>query len=352
MPPVIAMPRIHQLARLLLLLIAVTLDAHEQCDETGAEQCDAAQQRAYTHGPMAMPMNQGKQGTCVGYAFSNTLAHNLLGKYAVPISPEKLVEKVKTLCPCWDGHNIDKMCDEWNAKHTDTGARLENQDQDGKLYVVKVQYTRIDNIEEAYDLLRRTQGVLHMMAVISTQEDGHGLHAVMLSMPFRKRPEMQAINSWGAVQALIEVNRANFKYAVTVDPEIKTVRNGAIPALTRGYRESKWAPAPVVPGIPPPDTPVVAIAANIELVRSGTDGQKEQAAGALANLALNTDNQAAIARAGGIEPLVALVRSGTDGQKEQAAGALWSLAWNTDNKAAIATAGCSCSWFGIGSYYC
>ena len=80
--------------------------------------------------------------------------------------------------------------------------------------------------------------------------------------------------------------------------------------------------------------PLVALAGN------GTDGQKQWVAAALSHLALNADNQVAIATAGGIDPLVALARGGTDGQKENAAGALRNLAKNNaDNAAAIATAG-------------
>jgi hypothetical protein len=67
----------------------------------------------------------------------------------------------------------------------------------------------------------------------------------------------------------------------------------------------------------------------VALARGGTDAQKESAAAALANLAADSaDNQAAIARAGGIEPLVALARGGTDAQKESAAAALRYLARN------------------------
>ena len=65
----------------------------------------------------------------------------------------------------------------------------------------------------------------------------------------------------------------------------------------------------------------------------------ERAAKALANLASNADSQVAIARAGGIDPLVALARNGTDGQKEAAAMALRNLARNADNHVAIARAG-------------
>ena len=51
------------------------------------------------------------------------------------------------------------------------------------------------------------------------------------------------------------------------------------------------------------------------------------------------DNQVMIAREGGIKPLVALARDGTPGQKEKAAGALWNLAMNDDNQVAITHAG-------------
>ena len=56
----------------------------------------------------------------------------------------------------------------------------------------------------------------------------------------------------------------------------------------------------------------------VEQLRSGRGGQKEQAAFALGNLAFNnTDNPAAIARAGGIAPLAALARGGTDGRSRR-----------------------------------
>jgi hypothetical protein len=77
----------------------------------------------------------------------------------------------------------------------------------------------------------------------------------------------------------------------------------------------------------------------VTLVERGTDGQKEQAAGALKNLATDAGSHVAIAQAGGIVPLVTLVQSGTDGQKEQGAGALWNLSFNAENQIAIAQAG-------------
>ena len=74
------------------------------------------------------------------------------------------------------------------------------------------------------------------------------------------------------------------------------------------------------------------------LARDGSDGQKENAAGALATLAINADNKVAIAEAGGIVPLVALAHDGTENQKKWAGVALRHLALNADNQVAIAQA--------------
>ena len=52
-----------------------------------------------------------------------------------------------------------------------------------------------------------------------------------------------------------------------------------------------------------------------------------------------SDSKAEIKAAGGIAPLVELVRSGSAGVQEDAAGALRSLAINADNQVAIAVAG-------------
>ena len=92
----------------------------------------------------------------------------------------------------------------------------------------------------------------------------------------------------------------------------------------------------------PENKAAIASAGGIEplviLSQCGTDGEKEQAAGALCSLARDRDNKMSIAQAGGITALVALVRSGTDGQKEEAAAALCNLARNRENKEAIAAA--------------
>ena len=81
------------------------------------------------------------------------------------------------------------------------------------------------------------------------------------------------------------------------------------------------------------------IAPLVALVQSGTDGQKDTAAGALWNLSFAAGNKVAIAQAGGIAPLVTLLQRGTDGQKESAAGALATLALHAENQVLIAQAG-------------
>ena len=68
------------------------------------------------------------------------------------------------------------------------------------------------------------------------------------------------------------------------------------------------------------------------LLSSGDAEGKAKAAGALWNLAVNDDNQVAIAAAGGILPLVALLSSGDAKGKAKAAEALRNLAVNNDNQ--------------------
>ena len=79
----------------------------------------------------------------------------------------------------------------------------------------------------------------------------------------------------------------------------------------------------------------------MRLLDSGSEGVQEEAAGALWILAEDNDaNQAAIAAAGGIPPLVRLLDSGSEAVLQEAVGVLLSLAVNSAaNRAAIAAAG-------------
>ena len=143
-------------------------------------------------------------------------------------------------------------------------------------------------------------------------------------------------------------NQAAIAMASGIEPLVALVRSGTERQKVAAARAigtlSLWLPLALETlEMITDNQAAIARAGGIEplvaLVRSGTDRQKEAAAWALGNLAMNTDNQAAIARAGGIEPLVALVRIGTERQKNAAAETLGNLAMNTDNQAAVARAG-------------
>ena len=87
----------------------------------------------------------------------------------------------------------------------------------------------------------------------------------------------------------------------------------------------------------------IARAGGIEhllaLAQGGTETEKKYAAATLSNLAMADDVEVAIVRAGGVKPLVALVRDGTDAQKEHGVVALMNLAFSDESKRAIVDAG-------------
>ena len=155
----------------------------------------------------------------MGYAFSRVMTTGLEEKYGIACDPEKFVEKVKALCPCWEGHETEQMLREWNKKHAKPGAAIEDVDQ-RKRYNVQVEYTKITSFEEARAEMERQEALkLLMLCTMSTDQQGHELHAVALrsTAPGGK---MEAVNSWGANQSLVEINEANFCYAIRFDPLI------------------------------------------------------------------------------------------------------------------------------------
>jgi hypothetical protein len=83
-----------------------------------------------------------------------------------------------------------------------------------------------------------------------------------------------------------------------------------------------------------------SIALFVELMRSGSESQKQYAALTLLNLATDSDErQIAIKTAGALPPAIELARSGGDEAKEFAASLLRNLACHKDNGVAIALAG-------------
>ena len=187
-----------------------------------------------------MPMNQGQAGTCVGYAFAAAVSQNLLAKYGVPVHAEKIADKVKTLCVCWDGHWPDKMCAEWNAKHKEPGSYLEDVDKSAQ-YSINVACEQLTDIEKTYEKMKHVQGTMTLICVIKTDAAGHSLHAVALTNAYRDKPNMYAINSWGASKALLDVTRENFHSAFVVMPGIVVVqknhKKALVPPLQKGWIE-------------------------------------------------------------------------------------------------------------------
>ena len=72
---------------------------------------------------------------------------------------------------------------------------------------------------------------------------------------------------------------------------------------------------------------------------SGHPEVHREAAGALWSLAANKDNQLLIAREGGIAPFVTLLKEGSLGAQETAAGSMYALAEADENRISIADAG-------------
>ena len=77
---------------------------------------------------------------------------------------------------------------------------------------------------------------------------------------------------------------------------------------------------------------------------AGASGKvKEKAAAALRNLSLNADNKVAIAKAGGLPPLIKLLGDGTPVGKEKAAAALKNLSGSPEIKKQLIQLGCPAS---------
>ena len=186
------------------------------------------------------PLNQGVFGTCVGHAFAKAFTDGVLNKYGVPIDVHDILSAVKLKGDCWEGTHLVPMCKVWNDNFTDKDTWF--SDTDGKCrYRIKVDYQRLDTIEEAYAHIKKTENVLLMMVGIDTDETGHSKHALAVDKPYKKVNEMRGLNSWGATQAFMEVTAENFNYAVTVDPVILEKRQGSteseLPSLTRSFNE-------------------------------------------------------------------------------------------------------------------
>jgi len=174
-------------------------------------------------------LNQGGLGTCVSYAFAQALQTGLMGKYGVPCNAADLVARVQTLCPCWDGHDADRMVNEWNKVHKKEKAAIIDVDNKTR-YNVQVTSRQVFDFEEAYRETERAENLkMYLLCTIKTNEQGHVLHALALAGVFVSEggdKKMQALDSKGSNKTYMDVSPLNFVSATTFDPHIVRVYEG------------------------------------------------------------------------------------------------------------------------------
>ena len=169
----------------------------------------------------AIPLNQGSFGTCVAYAMASAMCNNLISKYGVPFKEELLVEKLKTLFPCWEGNDVFSMLIEWNKVHLESRASIENMDRTKRYNVHAGDVQKLERFDEAYRAMQTAKAQeMFMLCIIKTSQKGHAHHAVALQAFVPGREKMTSVNSWGAHESYKDVTRHNFVYACSFDPVI------------------------------------------------------------------------------------------------------------------------------------
>jgi hypothetical protein len=186
-------------------------------------------------------LNQGGGRTCVAHSFALAMTQGLQNKYEIGCDPTLFVEKVKALCPCWEGHQTELMPKEWNEVHANDGACIENLDRTMR-YNVRVEFRKIDSFDEAHREMERAQALhMYLPCTMITDDKGHPQHSVALKATL-PGGTMQAQNSWGAEQIHMTVTRENFICAITFDPIITAaVKSGgmkqAVPPRSDAFRK-------------------------------------------------------------------------------------------------------------------
>jgi len=182
-------------------------------------------------------MNQGKFGSCCGYAFTRCMVEGIANKYHVHINWDGFLNVLTALCPCWEGQFPERMANEFNAKiggNTD----IFFQDTDStKRYRLRVGSMRtITSAHECYDVVTQYRQVLPLLGAIKTGDCRHANHAVMLDSPYDSKPQMRGINSWGTNNSVIRVTttpgNGEFMYALFIDPEIIEVKGPKNASIT------------------------------------------------------------------------------------------------------------------------
>mmetsp|Transcript_4662 Transcript_4662/g.6895 ORF Transcript_4662/g.6895 Transcript_4662/m.6895 type:complete len:265 (+) Transcript_4662:68-862(+) len=194
-------------------------------------------------------LNQGQFGTCVAHAFAQALIQGLSQKYNIACDASTFVTTVKARCPCWNGHRTEQMPRDWNVKHAEEGAAIEDVDKTCR-YNVRVEFREIHSFEEARCEMQRAQILgMYMPCTITTSADGHSRHSVALTKCYQGTDEMYAVNSWGAKDKHLDVTRQNFKVAITFDTIITAATGGnglsmPVPEPHRSYTDALHSLSP------------------------------------------------------------------------------------------------------------
>ena len=179
-----------------------------------------------------VPLDQGEQKTCVHHAVATATAQGLLSKNGIVIMAERLAEKFEDHVPGWQGLTIAKFCDKWN-EHC-SSIWIKNVDSSERYNLRLEASDPIVDIGAAYEKLEQVRGVL--MLVCAVKHGNIASHAVTVDMPYRARPNMRAINSWGAVHPVIDVTPATFQYATLIEPVVVTWAKGGGAVRTTAYK--------------------------------------------------------------------------------------------------------------------
>ena len=137
-----------------------------------------------------------------------------------------IFEKVKTLCPCYDGLEVLALVKSWNDKGRHAGHWLE----DGEMrYSIRVQCEEVKDIHKVWQRLDHMQGLEMMRAVVFTTEDRDPdqRHTMALSITYPEAPRMQALNSWASKDPVWDIDAGNFETAFIISPLIKQVKSSS-----------------------------------------------------------------------------------------------------------------------------
>ena len=130
-------------------------------------------------------------------------------------------------------------------------------------------------------------------------------------------PPVQLKRMGSFTKKTADASQANAPAGVTYDArysrlidQVKAGKFDAASALADVKTDEGRKAIAAAGGIPP----------LIEMLKTSDENCQKEAARALMSLAAHADNQVAVVKAGGLEPLVALARNPTTGQKEHVAG--------------------------------